>query len=490
MLTGSGRLIAAASVLTLLAGFVMAAVWGAGYERSRALLSGGGAWLASNRGLVTLLDGTSELVLGSVQVPVTGTPEVVQTGPSALVVDAAAGTVTRVDGATYKVSSPVRFGGGQTLQVFAGDTAAYVVDGARQEASVIDPVTLQVRRKVALAATPGPGQSVVDGAGRLWVVDGGGQGLSGFGDTGEPVHATVGDGSSQLITVEERPVLLDVTRRRVGWVEDSGAVPSWSCLDVAGGGPVRLLGSTTEPRVYAAVSQTGELLVADLNGDDECAASVPVGSPGDEFGPLVEASGVVLVPNATTGRTAAVDVVSRSIVADLDVLPPGGQLELLAKDGLVFYNDVAGDETGVIRLVDDQWTIGPGQRKFASGELLTSGDTEITPENPPVGLPPPPTTVQAAPGPPTSEQPSAQPQPSTVETATPTGRPEPSEASTSGPPSTTEPPCSPQSEPPCPDTSTPTTPPEPQPSPTPETTSPPPSDSGGPSPTGASAPSS
>lgn len=60
MLTGLGRLIAAASVLTLLVGFVVAAVWGAGYERSRALLSGGGAWLASNRGLVTLLDGTSD----------------------------------------------------------------------------------------------------------------------------------------------------------------------------------------------------------------------------------------------------------------------------------------------------------------------------------------------------------------------------------------------------------------------------------------------
>jgi len=489
MLTGSGRIIAAASVLTLLAGFIVTAVWGTGYERSRTLLSGGGAWLASNRGLVTLLDGTSELVLGSVQVPVSGTPEVVQTGPSALVVDAAAGTVTRVDGATYEVSSPVRFGGGEALQVFAGDTAAYVVDGARQEASVIDPVTLQVRRKVALAATPGPGQSVVDGAGRLWVVDGGGGGLSGFGDTGEPVRATVGDGSSQLITVEERPVLLDLTRRRVGWVEDSGAVRSWSCLDVAGGGPVRLLGSTTEPRVYAAASQTGELLVADLDGDDECAAPVPVGSPGDEFGPLVEASGVVLVPNATTGRTAAVDVESRSVVADLDVLPPGGQLELLAKDGLVFYNDLAGDETGVIRLVDDQWTVGPGQRKFASGELLTPGDTEITPENPPVGLPPPPpTTVQATPGPPTSEQPSAEPQPSAVEITTPTSRPEPTKETTSSPPTTPEPSCSPQSEPPCSDTSA-TTPPS-EPPPASETSSSPPPDTGGPSPTGASAPSS
>jgi len=383
------RWLVAATVVVLVAGFVVAAVWGTGYERSRLLLSGGVAWLASPQGLVTLLDGTSELVLGSVAVPVSGTPEVVQVGSSALVVDAAAGTVTRVDGATYKVSSPVRFGGGETLQVFAGNAAAYVVDGAGRQAAVIDPVTLQVRRTVPLDATPGPGQSVVDRIGRLWVVDGGGGGgLFGFGDVGDRVRVALGDGAARLIVAGAQLALLDLTGRRVGPVTASSGVSSWSCLDIAGG-PVRLLGSATNPLVYAAVSQTGELLVADLNST-ECVAPVSVGRPGDEFGPLVEASGAVLVPNVTTGRTAVVDAESRSVVADLDVLPPGGRLELLAKDGLVFYNDLAGDQAGVIRFTGGQWLVGPSQRKFGSDELLTPADAEIAAQDAAVGLPPPP----------------------------------------------------------------------------------------------------
>ncbi len=264
-------------------------------------------------------------VVGSV--PVGARPgdglSVVQSGSSAYVVNAGQGTVSRVDGGTYAASDAVRFGEGPggALSVFAGGGALYVVDGRRRVASVTDPVSLRVRERLSLAAQPGPGQSVVDAAGRLWVVDGSAGGLTWF-DGGRRARSAVADAGGRLVVVQGRPVLVDPSRARLGALSGAGGVRSWSCLEVRAGDRVQLLGSGSAPWVFAAVSGSGTL-VASAVGRDDCRLSVPVGEPGDQFGPLVEVGGYVFVPNRTTGKVAVVDVTGSCSTTTSTATGPG-----------------------------------------------------------------------------------------------------------------------------------------------------------------------
>src|SRR5688572_14739196 len=105
----------------------MVAVWGSGYQDTRVSLSSGTAWLTSpGQSLVTLVDGPSELVLGSVRTD-GRVDRVVPVGSSALLLDDTAGTVTRVDGGTYDLAGPFEFATGP-VTVVAGQDAAYVID--------------------------------------------------------------------------------------------------------------------------------------------------------------------------------------------------------------------------------------------------------------------------------------------------------------------------------------------------------------------------
>jgi PASTA domain len=350
-----------------------------GLPAQRVELTGGQAWLASPaQGLVTLIDGPSNQVIGSVRVPpaAAGDLSVVQAGASAYVVSGPAGTVSRIDGATDEVSRPVQFGAGGAggrLDVFAGPSATYVVDGRRRLASVVDPRTMAVREQLGLAATPGAGQSAVDGSGRLWVVDE--QGLAWFDRAGKHRAAEPGGAGRRLVLVQGRPVLVDAANSRMGALDRRGRVDKWSCLDVRAGDRAQLLGAADLDRVFVAVSDTGQL-VASGDGDSNCGQTVRIGQPGDDFGPLVEADGYVFVPNRSTGHTTVVHLAGLRLVADLGVLKSGRGLELLAKDGLVFYNDTLGDEAGVINFDGQRWSRGPTLTKY---HAASHGDKILTP---------------------------------------------------------------------------------------------------------------
>jgi len=150
-----GGLVAAALVVPA----AVAAVWGKGYEDTRVSLSSGTAWLTSpGQSLVTLVDGPSELVLGSVRTE-GRVDRVVPVGSSALLIDDATGTVTRVDGGTYDLAGPYQFGSGP-VSVASGGDAVYVVNGSG-DAAVLDPQTMVVQREVPLGAVPGEGQAVL-----------------------------------------------------------------------------------------------------------------------------------------------------------------------------------------------------------------------------------------------------------------------------------------------------------------------------------------
>jgi Divergent InlB B-repeat domain len=378
------RVLAAAAATAVVASVAVALAHGDGLAAHREMLGGGSVWLASPwQGVVTLVDGAAGQVVGSVRVPAgTGADfAVVPDGSSAYLVGSTTGTVSRVDGGTYDVTGPVDFGGGGPLQVFAGGGSVYVVAGTRQAASIVDPTTLRVRDELALAASPAAGQSVVDDEGRLWVVDRGG--VAWFDGGGKHVRPDAGGTGARLLLVAGRPVVADLGAARVAELTADDHPLAWSCLDVPAGAEPRLLGATTLGRVVAAVPKTGSLVIAGA-GRDECGRSVPVGRPGDRFGGLIETSGYVLVPDWTSGRTTVVELAGRRVVADLPIVDAGHRLELVTKDGVVFYNDLDGDKAGVLRLDGTQWTVGRALAKFRAGGagILVAAGTAGQPRPP------------------------------------------------------------------------------------------------------------
>jgi hypothetical protein len=200
---------------------------------------------------------------------------------------------------------------------------------------------------------------VVDDANRLWVVDGAAGGLTGFTAAGgQAARSSAVDPTAQLTLVQGRAAVADPARHEAGLVDDDGGLARPACFPAGDATGMQLLGSATRPRLYAAVPETGTLVVSDLD-TGACPAAVPVGRPGDRFGPLVESNGFVLVPDQTTGTLAAVDVDGGVVREELPVLPTSpSRLELVAKDGLVFYNDLAGERVGVIRF-NGAWIVGP-----------------------------------------------------------------------------------------------------------------------------------
>jgi hypothetical protein len=335
-------------------------------------LTSGGAWLASPaQGVVSLIDGPAEEIVGLLRVPGLRPADdvtIAQAGSSAYVVNATQGTVSRVDGGRYEVSTPVRFGPGgpgAVLQVFPGPTATYVVDGTRRVVSVVDPKTMRLRQRLSLSGQLGPGQAVVDGAGRLWTIDG--DGLARFDGSGKFRRLDGGGADRRLVLVRDQPVLVDLAGGRAGRLRDTGEVRSWTCLDVSADDGAELAGSTLLDRVLAVRPATGTLVESGAV-PGECGPAVTgIGASGDRYGAPVESAGFVLVPDWSTGQIAVLDLAAQQVVAGLRVARPADRVELLVKDGLVFYNDLDGAAAGVIQFDGGRWHLGKALQKFSKG---------------------------------------------------------------------------------------------------------------------------
>ncbi|KQY25011.1 hypothetical protein ASD16_06000 [Cellulomonas sp. Root485] len=376
-------------VVLVAAPLVAAVVAGQGNPLESFAQDGGGAWVVSpSQGLVTLIDGPSEELVASVRVP--GSENgltVTQAESSAYVADQTAGTVTHVDGATYDVSAPVLLGSpGAALHVLQGGGEVVVVDSGRRTAVRVDARTLAVLDQVSLAAAPGPGQSVVDADGRLWVVDAERGGLTWF-DTAKHVDADAADAGTRLVLVRDRPVLVDIAAAQVRPVGPTGRVGAATCLDVRPDDEVQVLGSRNGDDVFAAVSATGTVVVAGV-GRDDCRRVIGVADPGTAtFGPLAQSGRFVFVPDVASGRTSVIDTARDVVVTTFDLTDPGHRVELIAKDGLVFYNDLDGAEAGVLTLDGTTWRVSESLQKY---DPDTGAPAVLAPQDAPAAAQPAP----------------------------------------------------------------------------------------------------
>ena len=367
-----GRRSRAAPALSIAALMVLlstAFTIGSGRDLDRVNLTSGGAWLASpQRGFVTLIDGPSEQIVATVAAaPASTGVSVTQAGTSAFISDNTLGTVARIDGATYEISPAVRFGSaGSQLSVVAGRNAAFVVDATARVATVANATDLTVVRTVSLGARPGNQQTLADDSGRLWAVDSENGGLSWFDSNGDR-DQTGADPAARLIEVAGRAAIAEFGESGQGfaWLTPDGGRDSWKCqLPMRAGDQLQLLGSAEAEHAFVVVSETGTVILADSSGE-LCGTAMKIADPGADLGPPVQSGRFVLVPVRSKGTTAVIDTASATLVADLPLTVAGNDLELLNKDGIVFYNDLDSERAGVLKLdAAGKWSAGISLKKY------------------------------------------------------------------------------------------------------------------------------
>jgi streptogramin lyase len=327
----------------------------------------GTAWVASfGPGEVSLLDGSTGVVVdqlsGSRLVGVRPGDHVVvaQAGAGAFVADSGSGVLDRVDGATHEVVSVggVVAADGAAVELFPAARRLFVVDPRLGRVTVVDPVTLRVLSPV-LSVRAVPSAMVVDPGGRLWFVDAVTRGLDEV-DGGRVRRTSVSvDGSDRvgLVLVGGRPAVVDFTGTDFTGVHPvvevidpgSATVGRSACVGVSPGDPLAVAGGSGSLRVWVVSGSVGRLFESDLVSNS-CGGGVMVSPGGRRFEAPVEVGGRVFLADETTGQVEVLDAATLRPVAPVGrVLAPGSEFEVFAKDGIVFFDDPATQNAGIIR---------------------------------------------------------------------------------------------------------------------------------------------
>jgi hypothetical protein len=401
-----------------------------GFPATRPRLMSGTAWLASSQvGQLTLLDGSSAEVAAQVQVANRGNGlDTVQQGATAYVVNRSTGALRRVDGATFQVSDAVNPVPGATdgLRAFAGPHALYALDTTSGVLTEADPQTLTARgNPVSMAARLAGQSAIIDDAGRLWILDGETGNLEWIKDGQRHSRDRLAAPGTGLLTLADgKPVVVDQVQRTAVLVDPtSGTVVQRTALDLRSDDKIQVSGAPHAARIYVVASR-GVLAVCDLAASG-CSSAVALGSGGAELGAAVESGGRVFVPDFTGGRVWIVDLRDLHVIARPQVLPVQTRFQLLARDGVVFFNDPQSEHAGVLQLDGGVRLVAKYDPRHPGAGLTTGGggdnpqEPPATPDNPKAPTrpddpkqppPPPPPADPGKPQPP--PQPGPQPSPS------------------------------------------------------------------------------
>jgi hypothetical protein len=328
-------------------------------------LRSGAAWLTSNAvGQLTLLNGATADV--SAQVPVGhpgGSLASAQRGTTGYAVDLYDGSVSVIDGGTFRpvhraIPLPaVPPGTRMQMHVLVGRENLYALDGQRGLLAVVDSATLVPRRQpMALPARVTGDNAVTDAAGQLWVLDPATGDVVWYGAGRLQARAAAAEpGSSALTVVDGNPVVVDPLRRRAEMLDpQTGRSLRTVRLEPGADGTVTASGAASGGGLYVLSPAARQLTVCSF-ATGSCTGSIQLG-PGDggqrpdSLGVPVAAGGRVLVPDYGSGRVWIVDPAGMRVVAQPDLFGRPYRFELRSHDGVVFYNDPASEQAGVIEL--------------------------------------------------------------------------------------------------------------------------------------------
>jgi hypothetical protein len=334
-------------------------VVGPGYETSQVRMHSGAVWLASTRtGQVTLVDGASAEV--KTHVPIAGAGAaltVTQQGGAAYVLNAKTGGLSRIDSATEQISHRVTvLPASDGLVVLPSPDALHAVDVHSGLLAAVDPATLAPKGEPEhLAEAIRPGNVAVDGRGRVWAVDD---------RTGDLVWSSGGrrapataPADGRLAITRGRPALVSPGRGTAELLDpEDGTVRQSLRPSLLAGDSVVVSGSADESRLLIAVRTRGELISCSFDSGS-CAEPVQVASPGAELGTPVEVDDHAVVPDHSTGQATIVDLARSRVVSQRRLFTRPTPFELIAQDGIVFFNDPGGDQAGVLDLWGEPRTI-------------------------------------------------------------------------------------------------------------------------------------
>ncbi len=276
-----------------------------------------------------------------------------QSAMTGYALDRAHGTVVRVDPATFEVGPAVEVIAGTTGEVSAlpAPDALYVVDHGRGQVAVVDPASpATLRGPVRSLAEPIVG-GVVDGDGRLWTLGARTGDLVWF--DGPERHSRRGavqdPAGATLAVVDGRAALVERVSRVVRLLDGRGRASSSSCLDLdPADDSLQVGGSARGERLYVVSGDDGVLRVSDLGSGDCGDVVLTIAAPRSRLGVPQEARDRVFVPDYTTGTVVVVDLDSGEHTVTAELVTPGVEFELVARDGIVFYNDPGSERAGVI----------------------------------------------------------------------------------------------------------------------------------------------
>src|SRR5262249_41042278 len=148
------------------------------------------------------------------------------------------------------------------------------------------------------------------------------------------------------------PVLVDTGRRTATVLDPRSAAPGTPVdLDLRPGERVEVSGSPTGSQLYL-VAARGVVVICDLRAN--CGSAVPLTRarphPGPAPGAAGETGGRLFTPDRSPGRVLIVDLRQPRVVAQPRVLTPNTRFQLVARDGIVFFNDPDSERAGVLRL--------------------------------------------------------------------------------------------------------------------------------------------
>jgi hypothetical protein len=317
-------------------------------------LDEGAGWVASNVGLLTLIDGESAEVVARVDIG-SGSPAMssTQNGLVGYAIDGQRGTMVRVDPRTFDADEPVQVVAGAAghMDAHAATGAVYVVDEARGRVAVATP-DLAVNRGHERSVADQVGSSAVDRDGRLWLLGATTGDVWSF-DGADTQHArsvVAHPDQAQLVVADGKPIVVDGAERRAFEVHRSGGAGGRACIDApAEDDSLRFGGAEKDARVYAVSGQQGVLRMSDLDSGECGDVALAVARPGSILGQPVEHAGRVFVPNYTDGTVTVVDIDRRTTVTTPEPVAQG-IFELFVEDGFVFYNDPETERAGVIHL--------------------------------------------------------------------------------------------------------------------------------------------
>lgn len=332
-------------------------VVGPGYEAAQVHMRTGTVWLASTQtGEATLVDGASAEVKAHLQIAAAGAAlSIVQQGNAALVLNRATGQLSNVDTATEIASAPMEvLPASEGLVALPGPDVLHVADVHSGQIVSVDTPSLTVRHKARqLAGAFKPENVVADGHGRVWALDDDTGDLVWL-DNGERRNRGTAAKSVRLTVTNGKPALVDSEHGTVDLLNPATGNVARSLRLGVPTGAVAVGGSADRSRVLIVTDQ-GELSSCAFGAG--CAAPVEVGAAGADLGTPIEVDNHAVVPDYSTGQATIVDLATSRVVAQRQLFDKPTRFELIARDGIVFFNDPAGNTAGVLDLSGDTRTI-------------------------------------------------------------------------------------------------------------------------------------